>query len=278
MDSRGRAYVVSEFMPGTVSVFGSDGRLTQNIGRLGEGPGEFSRRLSVFLDPGDSLHVFDGGIGRETVYSPDHALVRMTRVEGFPTAAIFADPAARIVSMTTIASRPLSIVASSGETLRSFGTLPGSLSVSSDGDQRRTLSAAGTGRFWAAQRYQYILELWDRGGSLVSVLVRSADWFPTGAQRPTSGSSTTLIGVHQDPEGRIWTLSLVPEAPEGKRAERWDGIVEVIDPARRIVIGKYRFDDVPIGFARDGVIATYNDKNIEYEFLNLWRVRVGVIH
>jgi hypothetical protein len=76
--------VVADAGSSEIKVFGSDGELTQTIGRPGEGPGEF-RRMSYFGRlPGDSLAVWDLGQARLTVFSPDGTRSRETRIGATP--------------------------------------------------------------------------------------------------------------------------------------------------------------------------------------------------
>ncbi|HEX8431789.1 MAG TPA: hypothetical protein VF625_10890 [Longimicrobium sp.] len=58
-------------------VYGADGRLLRRAGREGQGPGEFSSPFWVGALRGDSIGVWDAGLGRLTVFTPagDYARV-----------------------------------------------------------------------------------------------------------------------------------------------------------------------------------------------------------
>jgi hypothetical protein len=59
-----------------VRIFGPDGRVSRQLGRDGEGPGEF-RRLSTTLLQGDTLLIFDASVRRVTRYLTDGTLLDM---------------------------------------------------------------------------------------------------------------------------------------------------------------------------------------------------------
>jgi hypothetical protein len=69
LDSRGNAYV-PDFYRSRVVVFGSDGRVARALGRRGRGPGEFESIRTVQVLGGDSLLVYDGSLGRVSVFEP----------------------------------------------------------------------------------------------------------------------------------------------------------------------------------------------------------------
>ena len=67
-DSRGFWYATSSAHGlKQVGVFDQDGRLTNVIGTLGEGPGEFTHINHIVLGPGDTLYVYDHSRLRRTV-------------------------------------------------------------------------------------------------------------------------------------------------------------------------------------------------------------------
>jgi hypothetical protein len=69
---------------GELRLFDDTGRRTQTIGRLGEGPGEFTRSiLSIQLLDGDTLFVIDGGNRRGTWFTSTGAVVKTTMVSSF---------------------------------------------------------------------------------------------------------------------------------------------------------------------------------------------------
>ena len=68
VDSRGNTYV-PDFYRNRVVVFDAGGRLLRTLGRRGSGPGEFQAIRTVQVIRGDSLLVYDGGLGRISVFA-----------------------------------------------------------------------------------------------------------------------------------------------------------------------------------------------------------------
>ena len=67
VDSKGRAYVTDNALDG-IAVLAADLTLEREVGRKGEGPGEFKWPTAIQILAGDSLQVFDGGLARVTVF------------------------------------------------------------------------------------------------------------------------------------------------------------------------------------------------------------------
>jgi hypothetical protein len=59
-------------------IHGADGRLLRSLGRAGEGPGEFKSPFWVGTLRGDSIGVWDAGLGRLTVFTPAGNYARVT--------------------------------------------------------------------------------------------------------------------------------------------------------------------------------------------------------
>lgn len=69
VDSRGRIYV-GDRGRADVTVLDEDGAVLRTLGGAGKGPGEFQWINDVQVLPGDSLLVYDYGLGRITVFAP----------------------------------------------------------------------------------------------------------------------------------------------------------------------------------------------------------------
>lgn len=69
VDSRGRVFLVDGGQGG-ITVLTPELGYLQTVGREGEGPGEFDVRQVQIL-PGDTLFVYDPGLGRITLFAPD---------------------------------------------------------------------------------------------------------------------------------------------------------------------------------------------------------------
>lgn len=64
--------------------FDADGELVRAVGRSGEGPGEFRFIRSMTRIAGDSLLVWDPGLGRLSFFSPQGEFVRVATVREIP--------------------------------------------------------------------------------------------------------------------------------------------------------------------------------------------------
>ena len=70
VDSRGRVFLVDRALDG-ITVVTPELSLLRTVGREGEGPGEF-RFMEVQILPGDTLLVYDFGLGRITLFDPEN--------------------------------------------------------------------------------------------------------------------------------------------------------------------------------------------------------------
>ncbi len=68
----------------SLKIFDPAGGLAGTIGREGSGPGEFREPRFLARLPGDSLLVFDIGLGRLTVFGPDGEIAREARIGAAP--------------------------------------------------------------------------------------------------------------------------------------------------------------------------------------------------
>ncbi|MCY4158784.1 MAG: 6-bladed beta-propeller [Bacteroidetes bacterium] len=79
VDSKGRVYV-SDWDHSSIYVFSEEGELITEIGRRGEGPGEFIRIGELFVGQGDSLFVHDRQNNIVSLFTPiDYKFVRRVR-------------------------------------------------------------------------------------------------------------------------------------------------------------------------------------------------------
>lgn len=84
VDSKGRIYVADRFIK-AITVLNQDGSPLTQIGREGDGPGEFRFVWQLYALPGDSLATYDLDQGRLTVFTPEAFGVAYTL--SFPQAA-----------------------------------------------------------------------------------------------------------------------------------------------------------------------------------------------
>ena len=77
VDSQRRVFVTDPAWDGIV-VLGADLTFEREVGRKGEGPGEFQWPATIQILAGDSLYVFDGRLARVTVFEPQALTVAYT--------------------------------------------------------------------------------------------------------------------------------------------------------------------------------------------------------
>jgi hypothetical protein len=281
-DGRGRFWVILE--GATPKVFGADGRFLTEIGRIGQGPGEFLAPTGGFRLPGDSMLILDR-TGRATVVGPDLVVGRMIRL----TASIWSDvivvkwpevvfangrPSPRGVSF------PLHRFSFSGSTtqpLGSFGADTGAIQPNPAAAIRR-LTGAKAGNVWAADYGRFRLTLWTAAGEKVKVLERDPAWFPPSSDiflgSPARPPESTTAGIREDPlTGFIWVFVNMPantwrEAwPAGRGREvtmrsigwekLYDTMVEVIDPTAARVVARGSIPGMTLAVFPDGRVAMY---------------------
>lgn len=82
-DSRGMTYA-ADFQHSAVYVFSGSGTLVREIGRKGEGPGEFNQLWGLIIGEADTLYVWDSGRRHVTVFSPDgHDFIEQVEVRNW---------------------------------------------------------------------------------------------------------------------------------------------------------------------------------------------------
>jgi hypothetical protein len=86
LDSRGNVYVL-DTRSSRVARFGPDGAFLEEIGRPGQGPGEWRELWSLAVDTADRLHVVDPGNVRISVYDVSRARARHVGDERLPAPA-----------------------------------------------------------------------------------------------------------------------------------------------------------------------------------------------
>ncbi|NNM04938.1 MAG: hypothetical protein HKO65_07520 [Gemmatimonadetes bacterium] len=295
MDSRGRVYYQSVYVPGLIQAFDREGKHIHTFGREGEGPGEFRGWAALFISPGDSLFTFDSSLYRLSVFSPDFEFVRSARIDppfrlrgGF-----FREDGSLLTTAidrrATDFGRPFHIVDRDGRVRRSFGEERGVITGNVERDLARSVGPSADGGFWATHVYeQYTIEHWGPGGELVEIFERHPDWAPkpddpAGGPRDATGPppSSIVANIQVDDEGLLWMLVWVPdegwkeafETSEDRpaRHDYRDTIIEVLDPARGRVVARHRIDDLAIGFSAPGVMYTWDDRGV-WDRLKIWRL------
>lgn len=271
MDSHGRFYAAPTYLPGTIALYDSRGRLIKVAGRRGEGPGEFVGDFSqLIVGPGDSLYVIEGVT--HSVLAPGLGAVVRRRPLAIQSYFTLLFPSGDLLAQRGLvgssgASQPLHVLAVDGGIRRSFGASNTERVPSDVWETSRTIGLSHAGDVWVGRRNRYELELWSSTGSLKQRLRRDADWFPSWSGfirgEGTRVRPRPVLGLAaEDPQGLLWTVVSVaahkwsPDLRGGelspldvdKNANR-DSMIEVITPQTRRVIARARIEAAIFGIA-----------------------------
>lgn len=201
-DAMGR-YWMSFGSAALVHVFDADGAFVGEVGRRGQGPGEFTAPMAL-ASLKDSMAVFDRT--RMTVVGPDLAPTRDFRIDGQVFSAVtVAWPLIAINARLGIpgaSGRPFHILnVATGEVEHSFGM------VQSDPDPWAAFAhlALGPGgrEIWTAARTRLEVQRWSLEGVLLETFQGEPAWFPTGGRGQ--------MGNHQTPPDPLVVDMLVRE-------------------------------------------------------------------
>ncbi len=130
------------------------------------------------------------------------------------------------------------------------------------------------------------------------------EWFPNHQRGPTSDLSATppplLLAVSQDAQGLLWSLIAVADpnwksaleyqkhpdekplkkgepAPKrlvvGDLHKYYDTLIEVIDPARGVVVARGKADMLLQGFADTTHAISYRDDRDGVPYIDVWQLR-----
>lgn len=297
-NSRGEI-IVGHVGSGTLSVYSAAGTFSRTVGRRGQGPGEFQSILALKLGRNDTLHVFDAGNGRRSVYTPDFRLVRTTRLpNSFVRNQVVLLGGDRVVVNATIRTQervglPLHLVDADLGIVRSFGSPERTAIVrrSSTADSR-VLVPSASGALWSAELPRYRIERWSESGRLELLLEKQTDW---PASAPPDGSPDEfkprpeVRALWDDGVGRLWVFVLVADAnwrgglepltrdgvtigfQVGDPGRLFDTIVDVIDTSTGQLVASRRLDSYVSWVGEDGEIVVGGREPDGTEYLQFTR-------
>lgn len=280
-DGRGRYWVLEWRRP--PMLFDATGKFTRNVGRIGQGPGEFLAPFDAIQLPGDSLLIIDAAARRATVFSADLLARRFVSLR----AQLFSTTVVRWPHEVAANARPgrtagsvlqfVSFAGSDAATAKTFGPEREPSRVGAMPSHR--LAVTGTARIWAADVHEYRLVEWTASGERGATLKRDPGWFsgrvPGGLGTPTSPPPPAIQAVHADDDGRLWVFVAVAaprwhEAwPGNVRARRevraqdmafeklYSTTIELIDPVEARVLARRTIDQWVIAALPGRRIATY---------------------
>ncbi len=303
-DSEGRFYVVQQMRDEPPLIFDADGRFLERLGRTGDGPGETREARQILVTKGDSLIVFDRGQNRITFYSPDRTVLKTSA--GLPhTQRLVRLSDGTLVLNSDLRTRsgvgmPLHLIdpGRPAHIIRSFGSDADVLYYA--GTSHSIVRKLGTTRddeIWAAPEYEYVLEKFSpKTGKRIKIIRREVDWFkprnPLPATSPTVHPSIFLNAVHEDLQGWLWVLVVVPAKDWQRGLEKsdqvvdgqqqyyqrfdvlYDTVVEVLDQESGTLVASTTFDSFGLEFMEDGLIGAWIQDEEHIPYLEVLRVEL----
>lgn len=298
MDRQGYFYVSTMEASGEFVVFSSAGKYVKTVGRRGSGPGEF-RFIRRIVPYGDKVHVFDSGLNRWSTLGSEGEVVTSATIPT-PLGALVLNDSLTLVNAKILSRElvgvPLHLVSVKGEILRSFGADGTVFRLDIPLMGWRQLAKSGSDRIWAAYLTQYVIDQWDVEGNKRIELARQADWFKPhfrGAveSRTDDAPSPWIAAIHEDRQGRLWTLVAVADPNYNATLERrqmtdgiryipkdlnryFDTVIEVIDPKAGRLIASQRLDQHITHFLDADHVAGYREMPDGTPVISVWRVQL----
>ena len=268
LDGKGRYWVFEERTP--PRVFSHDGRYVKTIGRMGQGPGEFSGPWGIFDAGDDTVAVIDRD--RITLVGPDLQIGRSTPSpvgevwDGLTLSwpkNVVTNGRALEPGQSGRALHNISFESGTARSIRSFRAVESVPFTQQFAELRTYMTPAKKGGFWAVPAGRYEISRWSPDGRLLERIDRKPAWFagPSGWHMGSAKAppQPRINGVQEDANGLLWVYFSVgsPTYSRGWRAPAgaaevapkdmdYDLIfitrVEVIDPVAKSLIASTTFD------------------------------------
>ncbi|WP_419163840.1 hypothetical protein [Candidatus Palauibacter sp.] len=133
------------------------------------------------LTTGDSLHLFDGELLRETVLTPTFDVARTLRLPLRVRETVFLDDGRIVVqsSMATpdLVGHPIHLLDRERNIVKSFGSADQVIRPDMSIYRLRRIEKADESSVWSAFVNQYVIESWSIDGVRLTVLRRDVPWF-----------------------------------------------------------------------------------------------------
>jgi hypothetical protein len=197
-----------------MKVFDSSGRFVRAVGRRGRGPGEFEYSWPIHVGGDGNVHIFDGGLQRETIMGPDFELRSM---RPFPSGTdvawaapipgrdefVLADP----FYAPTERIGPGLFIARGPDTLRSIG--PSLASPPKTLVSPQILSVDTGGRIYSIRFTDYTIEAWTYEGRRLGTFAGPVLNPALSRDDPAALAAVAnyVYAMHADGTGRVWVLS-----------------------------------------------------------------------
>jgi hypothetical protein len=264
------------------------GRYLGEVGRLGQGPGEFSWPQFLASLPGDSLFVFDYRTVSFSILAPgSYRYVRGAPVTVARPSAAILNGAGGLLWVAAAIGRaqqvgyPLHLFKQDGDWVRSVGSSRPALRWNAHLLFSRRLSLGPQSTVWAISTYGPLaIETFDARGTLLRRAVYRPPWFPEQLKQQQLGDPPI---VERPPfwvgnEREVWIASLVPAKDwqkgitkrddpvhgagtpmVGDVTKLFDTIVEVFDIQNHRVLFRTQMDEVVVHALPGGLFVVYRE-------------------
>lgn len=283
-----------------VKVYSARGEFLHSIGRLGQGPLEFTSYGPLLVDQHGHVHIFDPGNGRRTVVTTDGELLGEYRLdEGSPRSVAILDDDHIVANMSVTTPEgigaPLHIVAlDRSGILRSIGE-PREAGVVSAFDLQRMVSVDSMGRIVSARMYEYLIEIWDEDGTLLGEVqgptLNSALPLP-GMWSPQNPPANMVFAIHVDGRNHLWLVTWIRRAsweshmveevasdgsiiygPEDESlAAIYETQLDVFDLDARAHVARYTMDGLLVDFVNDSLAIEYFVTEEYHPSVRVWEI------
>lgn len=282
-DSQGRVYVALTPGPDLPYLFDAKGHFVKRIGRRGHGPGEFNHVTSLQGGAADSVVVFDISQLRRTVLAPGGTVARSTPMPLSSVLSLQMPNGLQLVESPIGSAdqigHPFHVVDGAGRYLRSFGEAR-EQSVIAGTTAALRLALSNDNKFWAHPSTRYELQQWSMTGAHLRSITRPSSLFnydKTSNAGSGDRPSPLLQTIQEGTDGLLWVIIRVPSTNwkqwlgkptvvRGKTLYRnlridklYDSIIEVVDPARNVVIQSQRFAGYFQFFVSDRLAGVYQE-------------------
>jgi hypothetical protein len=268
----GGYYVSPVSLPGAISRYDVNGRPMGQLGRVGDGPGEYRGPTYVF-GTGDTVHVIDLAGARWTVLNAALDVVRTARVPFLGTQMTPLRDGRMAFYLSPQSGRdstiPLHVVSADGS-VKSFGSATRRGAV-----QNYQIAPALDGGIWLLDMFSYTVQKWSADGTLERTFAPARQWFPKTELPPLNRSVQDNVrdvrsygtSIRESADGLWVVLSVAnpkwrapdnipldsngfPEASVTKG--KYSGMIELLDPATGALKAALRHKE-PFKFMNDSL-------------------------
>lgn len=224
-DQRGQYWVGQR---GSLKVFDADGRFATEVGRLGEGPGEYRFPNPVYADSVSQVHVMDFQSPRLTILDAEQTVARTSLLPGLPRDATVLPMEQYVINASVPTPQAVGLLLHivdgvDPEPIESFGMPHDAAPYSLQGlESWRVLTSRPDGRIITSSMTTYVIEAWTSEGQRITgwqgPSLNDGD-VPVGPLSPESPPDNRILGIHLDGTDRLWVLS-------SQRREDWHANLE----------------------------------------------------